>query len=437
MKRKYYIAGILLLICLLFSGCGKKGEDVAIVEQRDFKLLKTVCLESMPLRNEPGFNSRIVETLYPQAELEWLGEIVEVGGTEFYHVRVLESGNEGYCSAKYCILVDYEYVEEALRYVESDDAVYSYEMMVEDLNILAKKYPDRFTISSLGNSAEGRKIYQAVLGNPSAETAVFIQAGIHGREYMCTQLVMKMLEYYTLYYHVGSYREIPYTQLFDNVCFYVIPMSNPDGISISQFGESAVKDETRREMLQQSYDREKKIGNYNTTAYEEYLIQWKANANGVDLNRNFNAQWEKIEGKTNPSSDAYKGNAPESEPETQVLIDAVRQRKFSYIVNYHARGQIIYYDVKGNSEEMANASYQLALLFQEQNQYEPVNCKDSSSVTLGGFGDWVMLSEQIPSITIEIGKNSCPLEILEFASIWIRNRETWGKLAWEIIEAKN
>ena len=470
-KRKIFFMCILLSISMESAGCGRQEpvvaeipeeavipDEVPVVDQRDFPLMKTVCLEFMSLRKKPGFSSAVVETLYPDTELEWLGETEQADGAEFYRVRVLESGNEGYCSANYCILIDYEYAEDALPYVETENADYSYDMMVNDLKTLSEKYADRLSISSLGQTVEGREIYQAVLGNPFAKRAVFIQAGIHGREYMSTQLVMKMLEYYTLYYNIGCYEDVLYQQLYQDVCFYIVPMSNPDGISISQFGEAAVSDMQRKEMMRQAYERDKETFIYKEEdtgafawydayaggavdrstyqeiiTYEEYLKLWKANAAGVDLNRNFDAGWDEISQKAEPGCEFYKGPVPESEPETKILKKALGQRPFDCVINYHARGKLIYYDVVNNTSEMSVRTEALACLFQELNRYELSNCKENNAVA-GGLGDWAALSMQIPSITIEVGKYPCPLEAKEFDAIWTRNRETWGKLALRILE---
>ena len=58
-----------------------------------------------------------------------------------------------------------------------------------------------------------------------------------------------------------------------------------------------------------------------------------------------------------------------------------------------------------------------------------MNCKTTSNVVLGGFGDWTMLTLGIPSITIEIGKGTCPLPQSEFESIWNSNKEMWERIA--------
>ncbi|MPN17152.1 hypothetical protein SDC9_164502 [bioreactor metagenome] len=48
---------------------------------------------------------------------------------------------------------------------------------------------------------------------------------------------------------------------------------------------------------------------------------------------------------------------------------------------------------------------------------EPVDDLDS-----GGLKDWALGTLDIPSLTIEIGTQDCPLPIEEFSSTWLRNR---------------
>lgn len=309
------------------------------------------------------------------------------------------------------------------------ESAYTYRMLQEDIVSLCSRYPDFVRFSVLGQSVEGRDIYQLILGNPDAPHAIFIQASIHGREYMTTQLVMRMLAEYASEYQTGIYQGIPYQVLFEQNCFYIVPMSNPDGVSISQYGEAGIINPERITLLRTAYERERK--SYKN--YSDFLTRWKANANGVDLNRNFDAGWEGIHQRTCPSSELYKGLFPESEPETQILVAAVTQRSFDSIISYHARGEVIYYDAQGNGQEMSLRSAEIARIARELNGYKMMNCKSSANVVLGGLGDWTMLTQGIPSITIEIGKGSCPLQQAEFGTIWNMNKDMWGKMACHIL----
>lgn len=312
---------------------------------------------------------------------------------------------------------------------EQTTGVYTYGMMQEDIVTLCTQYPDVVSFEVLGQSVDGRDIYQLILGNPNAQNAVFIQASIHGREYMATQLVMRMVADYAKKHQTEQYMGIPYQMLFEQTCFYIVPMSNPDGVSISQYGEAALQNPEKKILLREAYEREK----CSYGSYAEYLARWKSNANGVDLNRNFNAGWEGIHQKTLPANELYKGIAPESEPETQILTKAVKQRSFDCIISYHAKGEVIYYDAAGNTPEMSHSSMSLAQLASTMNGYKMMNCKRSSNVVLGGLGDWTMLTQGIPSITIEMGKGACPLAQSEFQKIWNSNKELWGRMAFQFL----
>lgn len=259
---------------------------------------------------------------------------------------------------------------------------------------------------------------------------------------MTSQLVMRMMSEYTLRYaaqnvfqndlqcqmQTAQLQEDLSQSAHGQTCFYIVPMSNPDGVSISQFGEAAINNPERLALIREAYARDRK----SYKSYAQYLSCWKANANGVDLNRNFNAGWEGIHQRTAPSSELYKGVMPESEPETQILTMAAGQRAFDCIISYHARGEVVYYDAAGNVPEMSLRSATLANIASGLNGYKMMNCKTSSNVVLGGFGDWTMLAMGITSITIEIGKGKCPLSQSEFESIWNRNKEMWGQIAYHL-----
>lgn len=434
---------------------GEEEESLAIEESYD--LLVCVPVESMSLRETPGFGEDIIVELKPGTYLKWYGESVVVNETEFYKVTLKDSGEEGYLSARYCVDVDFDYecVEQKLDIVETKTALYTYEMMLEDIDTLCNQYPDRLQDNMIAYSADGREIHEIILGNPAAENHIMMQAGIHGREYMTSQLVMKMLEYYACFYEEGSFDGVSYQDIFDKTAIHVVTMSNPDGVTISQLGVEALNNSYFADIIYECYERDKgtlayeedsngdmnwndyyKKAGYNREAsghfreitFEEYQRIWKANARGVDLNNNFDADWAAIDLKKAPSYGSFKGDYPLSESESQALVEMAYKHDYKCFLSYHARGQLIYYDVVGNSLENSQASLDLANALDDWIKYGPVNTAGAYNVNLGGFGDWVQLSLNKPSVTIENGKRPCPLEADEFTAIWYRHRESWAML---------
>lgn len=431
------------------------GEDS---DARQEELYIAVPVDYMSMRQKPGYGKDIVTKIYAETKLRMVGETVELDGKKFYRMQTLDGAYEGYCSADYCVKVSYDYgQEDTLTIVDTDNAIYSYEDMEEDLKEIASQYPEYVSLETIGQSVEGRNIYMAVLGNPKAPKKIFIQAGIHGREYISCQHVMKMLEYYAANYGTGYYEDTQYSELLENVALHIVPMSNPDGVMISQLGEDAVSSEERIAMMRSAYERDKqtlihmkepdedgnlfwydtyKDPNYDRHAqgydeiisYEEYLTLWKANANGVDINRNFGVGWEAIVQKQEPGCEFFKGYASDSEPETIALENQIMENEYAAILNYHAKGQVIYYDAAGNTGQMSEKSERLANIVGDLNRYRLVNNQDASDVVLGGLGDWAMLNQNTVSITIEMGKKPCPVGSEEFASIWHRGREVWAKV---------
>ena len=155
--------------------------------------------------------------------------------------------------------------------VDCSEQEYSYAEMVEDLRLLKQRHPARFDYRSFGSSAAGRDLYVATLGNPNADKQFVVSAGIHGREYLTPLLVMKQVEFYLEYYDIGDYNGFRYAELFDTYCFYIVPMTNPDGIMLSQEGLSAVSDATLRQRIMEAFYRDRQEGYTQQTAIDEYL----------------------------------------------------------------------------------------------------------------------------------------------------------------------
>jgi len=302
--------------------------------------------------------------------------------------------------------------------VDSSKREYSYEEMCADLAELARIYPNMFTYESIGQSVAGREIYVVCLGNPRAEKQVLVSAGIHGREYLTPLLAMKQLEFYLRYWHVGAYNGMRYPELFDRCAFYIVPMSNPDGIMLSQAGIDSLTDAALRQKVESVYqaDFEKKYT--SQTNINEYLKFWKANVNGVDLNRNFDALWQDYRGgEPDPSHKNYKGPSAMSEPEARALASLTDSLSNPVaVLCIHSQGEVLYWDC-GQSESLRTATRDFTAIVAARTGYEMIYEVNNDA----SFSDWCALERGLIAITVETGKGTCPLFIDKFTAIWADN----------------
>jgi len=310
---------------------------------------------------------------------------------------------------------------ELLDIVDISKAEYSYSELSTDLSMLEAAYPNEFSYSSIGMSADGRNIYAAVLGNPDAEKQILVTAGIHAREYLTPLLVMKQLEFCLYNYHTASYDGVPFSQLFENCAVCILPMCNPDGISLVQFGLDAIRTQALRSAIKEIYQSDVKLG-YTSSAFKDYLKFWKANARGVDLNRNFDTvDWESVSYTPYPCFKNYKGESPLSEPEAKAMVDYARALKNPILsLAIHSQGEILYFDCgQDDIHPSLKLAYEVRNVTGYAIKYE--TRRDAA------FDDWCIKELGIPSVTVETGKSDTlgVLSISQFEKIWKDNRDLW------------
>lgn len=317
--------------------------------------------------------------------------------------------------------IDY-FTEQVKNPVVAVTEKYSYDRMVQDIGRLKARYGDLMQVREIGTSLDGRQIYEVILGNPDAKKHVLIHAGIHGREYMTPLLAMKQLEYGLEFYGRGSYEGQPLSNILNQAAVHFVPMVNPDGISLSQFGLQAIRSAGLQQTIRQCYADDLAQGR-TSADFDTYLTLWKSNARGVDLNQNYPAQWEKVDSCPNPSYGTYKGEAPLSEPENQALANLVSQRTWAVTISYHSMGNVIYWDYE--TSRVRQQSQELAALVSASN-----GNRLAESSGHGGFKDWTQIKDSpIPGLTIEMGSVPCPLPLSEYQDLWHRNKMIWALAA--------
>lgn len=347
------------------------------------------CEEFISLRNYPG---GAVLTEIPK------GTSLNLLGWEGKYAYVSYNGMLGYVMTNYLMPADSSYFSDCLDTVVPTN-VYSYEQMVADMEQLELQYADKVHVSSCGTTELGRDIPVICIGNMKARYHVLFQGAVHGREHLTAWLLMSLADYWLDHGILG----------YGDICYHIIPMSNPDGVIISQT-------ESLNCSQHDIYISDKENG-FTSKDVRDYASVWKANGLGVDINRNFPSGWEAINDRTKPSSQGYRGSAPFSSAEARALRDYTLKYSFDATISYHSSGSVIYYEY-GDREPVNNLSQNLALSAKEICGY---NLVDGNSVDGAGYKDWAIDELGIPSLTLEIGCEDSALAEREIYSVFVRN----------------
>ena len=141
---------------------------------------------------------------------------------------------------------------------------------------------------------------------------------------------------------------------------------------------------------------------------------WQANADGVDLNHNYNANWSMI--LSSPAPSLYGGEYPESEPEVNAVADFVRSHDIDVVIAFHSQGREIYYDFDGM--EMPEA-VDIAKAMAKASGY--ALARPSGTAAYGGFKDWFIKEFGRAGYTVEIGAGKNPLPLEDMGGVYEEN----------------
>lgn len=224
--------------------------------------------------------------------------------------------------------------------VNLEEALYSYDKLVSDGKALAEQYHTMIQYVTIGRSHDNRDIVMLKLG--MGKRYILFCAGVHGRETINPIVLMRLTEYYAeheqrygnekeqmrrqLIEHSGYLEEYwrllfgrCITELLQTFTILIIPLLNPDGYMVSLIGYDAIRDQGL-----------KKKALATNLPYQE----WKYNARGIDINRNFPSRLWKPKGP---------GDYAASEYETRALISVFHQYRIRGFLDLHSRGRAIYY----------------------------------------------------------------------------------------------
>src|SRR5690606_26513914 len=158
-----------------------------------------------------------------------------------------------------------------------------------------------YTVVVIGRSEQNRPIYRYTFGDGPVHV-VFVGAIHGGYEWNSALLAYQAIDYFALFP-----QDIP-----ENITLHIIPTANPDGLFLvtGQEGRFTEADIPPGDPLN--------------------LLPGRFNANGVDLNRNWDCRWSATAFFRDQAISG--GSAPFSERETQVLRDFLTQPTIKAVV---------------------------------------------------------------------------------------------------------
>ena len=289
--------------------------------------------------------------------------------------------------------------------VVNPNQTYTYDMMRADAQELSEAYPGLISVSSIGQSVERRELTLIKLGKGGKK--LLLLGAHHAREYITSTFLMETADTYAAAYAQNAKAGTP--DLLDSVTLYIVPMVNPDGVNLVQNGPDAAKNPQAvkaMRMLKESYS------------------EWKANINGVDLNRQYPCHWEEKASNTDvPSSEMYKGTAAATEPEVQAVMRLCEENDFAMAASFHTKGEVIYWADSGTEDAIAAAA-PIAQSIAEVTGYALMDVSGDPAVYGAGFENWFRQEYLRPGFCIEltpVGNGSLPHEDAQFASlVWSR-----------------
>ncbi len=242
-----------------------------------------------------------------------------------------------------------------------DPHLYTYFDMVDDLRDITEQYSEITGLTQVGHSVEGVPLWCIKVGRGNKD--ILVVGAAHAREWITTPVLVEQARTYAGDYYQegnelsekeGMIKGVTMQKLLEEYKLWFIPMLNPDGVRLAQKGPSLYP-ERKEELL-----------SMNKSGMGDDFTRWKANIRGVDLNRQYNVNWEETlelahvesqrEVRLEPSYQNHLGEEPYSEPESRAVAQLLKDedRDFRLGLDYHSTGQFIfwYYGQEGEHLEV-------------------------------------------------------------------------------------
>jgi len=217
---------------------------------------------------------------------------------------------------------------------------------------------------SIGKSVQGRDIMAYSFG--TGETELLFVGGIHGGYEWNTALVA---------YELIDHLKANPTAVPENLRVTVIPVLNPDG-------------------LHKVVGTTEKFAKESVPATEAGTVPGRFNGNGVDLNRNFDCDWQETGMWRN--TEVKGGSAAFSEPESQAMRE--------FVETYNPKAVVVWYSAAGGvfasncHDGVLPETTTLTKLFADASRYPAYQSFNFYEIT-GDMVNW-LAKEGIPAISV-------------------------------------
>ncbi|EFO26494.1 hypothetical protein LOAG_01994 [Loa loa] len=194
-------------------------------------------------------------------------------------------------------------------------AYHRYDEIVEYLKMLSRLHPNLAEIFNITRTYEGRDLIGIKIGShASFKSAIFIDAGIHAREWIAPAVALYIISKLVTEYTKDS----DLTHMVDKFDWYIVPVANPDGYEYSMTTDRLWR----------------KTRSRNAT-----INKWCV---GADANRNWGYRWGEAGANRSPCSNIYPGSAAFSEVETAGIRDFITRQilDLKVYVSLHSYGQL-------------------------------------------------------------------------------------------------